>query len=393
MITYKKKISAPILSFLVLLLIIPLFSTKSHLAESSSNVGCYVGGSISSSTTWDISNSPYYVASDLTVEPNIRLTIDSGVQVLFTGDYSVNVKGELHAIGTFDNPIIFTSDFSNPEKGDWEAINFQSNNLSQKSELEYVEFSYGENGVLLNNDLVNVSNCVFEYNTNGIYVNFWESSDITVIFSNNTFRFNDYGINFYRFGFSYLTLLFEHNQVYENSEDGIYFWEGKSRSNWNFTNNQIFNNSKNGINFRSLYDMYSQINIFHNEIHHNGVNGIFLDYLLEWYNYDNSFKIQHNNIFNNTQYNIECTYEYPSIIINAAKNWWGTTDAEIIQSKIRDHDDDSSFSYVEYYPYLYSRLIFNEHPKQIPGFNAWNLITVLILVITSIGLKYKRKNQ
>jgi len=95
-----------------------------------------VSGSITTDTTWTAANSPY-VATQITVNSGVTLTIEPGVVVKFqsTGSY-LKVNGTLRAEGTEASPVVFTSfkddsyggDTNNdgsataPAVQDWEGI-------------------------------------------------------------------------------------------------------------------------------------------------------------------------------------------------------------------------------------------------------------------------------
>ena len=64
-----------------------------------------VSGSVSG--TWSASNSPYYVTGNVIVSSGASLTIDPGVEIIFNGDYFMEVDGTLTCNGTSDNIIQF----------------------------------------------------------------------------------------------------------------------------------------------------------------------------------------------------------------------------------------------------------------------------------------------
>ncbi len=68
-----------------------------------------VSGTITSNTTWDLTNSPYEVTGDVTVITGVTLTIEAGVQIslpVYTND--IIVDGTLVAVGSASQPIILT---------------------------------------------------------------------------------------------------------------------------------------------------------------------------------------------------------------------------------------------------------------------------------------------
>ncbi|NBU46564.1 MAG: hypothetical protein EBS34_03810, partial [Flavobacteriales bacterium] len=67
-----------------------------------------VSGGIYQNTTWNLAGSPYIVTSSIVVFPGNTLTIEPGVEVFVTPDYSFNtgnlryieIRGNLIALGT-----------------------------------------------------------------------------------------------------------------------------------------------------------------------------------------------------------------------------------------------------------------------------------------------------
>lgn len=59
-----------------------------------------VQGTISANTTWTASNSPYAVTGSLTIRDGATLTIESGVEVRFTGSYYITVGYSFSSRGT-----------------------------------------------------------------------------------------------------------------------------------------------------------------------------------------------------------------------------------------------------------------------------------------------------
>ncbi|MBI5059948.1 right-handed parallel beta-helix repeat-containing protein [candidate division KSB1 bacterium] len=92
------------------------------------------------SGTWTLSGSPYTVIDHVTVPAGHLLTIEPGVQVLFTGHYKVNVLGRLQAIGTAQDSIIFTRAFPT-EESKWWGIRFVA--ADGLCILEYCRIEYG----------------------------------------------------------------------------------------------------------------------------------------------------------------------------------------------------------------------------------------------------------
>ncbi len=120
--------------FLAAALLPPAWPTAAGLST-------LVPAAIASDTTWTLAGSPYLVASDVTVNPGVTLSIEAGVQVRFDGNYSLAVRGTLKAAGLAGQPVLFTSNQASPAPGDWGALDLRAD--SQHSRLEHVILEYG----------------------------------------------------------------------------------------------------------------------------------------------------------------------------------------------------------------------------------------------------------
>jgi len=131
-------------------------------------------GSVSG--TWTSANSPYYINGEVSVPDGQTLTIQPGVEVVFTGHHKLNVQGRLLAVGTENNIIRFTA--ANTDTG-WHGIRFiNTPGTNDTSRLVYCSFKHGKantgafnsldrcgGAVMINSfDRVLVSDCLFEGN-------------------------------------------------------------------------------------------------------------------------------------------------------------------------------------------------------------------------------------
>ncbi len=73
------------------------------------NAQTNVSGAFFSNTNWTKAGSPYNVTGDVQVPAGVTLSIEPGVQIKFNGDYQILIKGYLMANGTKTSPIVFNS--------------------------------------------------------------------------------------------------------------------------------------------------------------------------------------------------------------------------------------------------------------------------------------------
>lgn len=244
-------------SVLVALIILGTFNTAAcyHLPTAKGVDIVWKEGHITTDETWFyIPNTVYSVIGDVYVDPGVTLTIEPGVTVQFTDNFSLIVNGTLYAVGTTDKPINFTSSRPDPSPGIWNAIKF----IGGKNESFTVKYSvvtYAKNGITIatedgyaliekceirNNSesgimIVGKSNVIvkgstIKYNGKGIGTDD-SSTHSGIIIVNNTISFNqDVGICVYSReyggyggdGYGYIcNVTISSNTASFNSGDGI----------------------------------------------------------------------------------------------------------------------------------------------------------------------------
>jgi parallel beta-helix repeat protein len=256
----------------------------------------YIEGPITQDTVWTLTDSPFVVSKNVTVSPNITLTIEPGVEVRFGGDFWLIVNGRLLASGTKDNMITFTSNKDQPGAGDWNTIEFRG---LEPSKLAYCSIKYAKNGITTVNGNLEIKSCEISDSESGIYI----TGDNQVTIQNNTIRSN---------------------------VDGILL-TGNSTSGVNIRQNNILSNTQSGIKLDA--DAYSNIVILYNVLSANN-KGFYVSGQANTYITNNSIsyntvgifyaKAQGHEVHFNDIYGNELGMDVSSdAIVNAEYNYWG----------------------------------------------------------------------
>jgi hypothetical protein len=129
------------------------------------------------SGTWAFSGSPFRVNGDITVPNGQTLTIEPGVNVIFTGHYKFNVQGRLLAVGTRQDTITF---IAQDTAIGWHGIRFVNTPATNDtSKIIYCKLQYGKattgnyydqsGGALYVQSFKKllISNCLINFNMNG----------------------------------------------------------------------------------------------------------------------------------------------------------------------------------------------------------------------------------
>jgi parallel beta-helix repeat protein len=311
----------------------------------------------------------------------------------------VHPRGKIIARGTPDNPILFTSDSPNPNYADWEQIYLQSGSV-----FEYCIVEFGRGGVIAEGDVI-VSHNTFRkifwvaivtrgsptVTQNEISscghggVEAWGESAAPVI-SNNIIKYCRAGI-----GIGFKDEVFptiENNTLIDN-DIGIWLGSGSggtiygnsisapngAPSDWGPFQGFVYKarvprdryeevlglgltSSSPTISHNQLFQLAQGIGIEGDSspvIEYNTITDCYNGFVFHHYS-SGLPKIHKNNIYNNKDRNIRQD-EGGTGSIDAANNWWGTTDIKEVEAKIHDFHDDPSLGEVNFQPISTSEIV------------------------------------
>ena len=149
------------------------------------NAQTNINGIIAEDITWTNSNSPYIIDGNLLINSEVTLTIEAGVTIKFDKETTLQINGELIAVGSQSEPIVFTSNSTIPQPGDWNNIHFTASstmanydaggNYLSGSIIQHCKFNYGgrlNKGILfIDGTTPHIQQCTInQSSSNGIYV-------------------------------------------------------------------------------------------------------------------------------------------------------------------------------------------------------------------------------
>ncbi len=135
---------------------------------------------------WQISESPIIIEGNIVVPESGKLTIDPGVEVLFSGPYFFEIYGRVDATGTVEDSIYFgmtdTTGYSTNEYEGWVGVVFMNTTgLTQEpSLLDYTKIEFcASSAITCYHSSLLIQNSKLQYNKGfGLYL--IEATDITV---------------------------------------------------------------------------------------------------------------------------------------------------------------------------------------------------------------------
>ena len=261
--------------------------------------GTVVSGLITTDTTWNETNSPYWVVGDVVVDYNVTLTIEAGVSVQFdTGWLGMIVYGNLHSLGNPSKRVTITSNFTSPTPNSWRNITIENTGSAR---IYNTDFSYGETAMKIYSHSNRIEDSKFFRNRYGLFV---DSSKNTIL--NSTFERNDGGG--LSFGHSSTDNMVVNSTIVLNGDGGIFI--GSQTPGYSvLTGSTIWGNQLNGV-----YIATSQgWDIMCNLVSSNGLRG--------FYTYTSNVSIHHNNIMNNSD-NAHDAHNWNSWDNGTEGNYW-----------------------------------------------------------------------
>ncbi|MCW4029317.1 MAG: right-handed parallel beta-helix repeat-containing protein [Candidatus Bathyarchaeota archaeon] len=314
------------------------------------------GGTIAYNANWPKDVGPYILQGDVTVAAGYTLTIKEGATVDLNG-YHLQIDGTLKAQGTANSKIFFTSStqgaqitISSYAGSSAESIiknailtmvpiaingaspTISDNYFTQSSDIQPLTISGGS--PIISGNVINLSN------KDGIHVNYGSPTILSNVIAGQQ---QYYGI--YSVGNSVIS----GNNI-TNCYTGIWATGGGTAT---IQNNNILNNEHDGIRTENPNNLITN-NALTNNLCGIGGTGILRNNTIT----DNSYGlwaplastvIIYNNIFDNTE-NVHLTET--EVNVNAANNWWGTTDAQAINATISDYKVHSNLGNLTFTPYL-----------------------------------------
>ncbi len=304
-------------------------------------------GLITTNMTWTKGLSPFVFTGPVTIVNGVTLTIQPGVSVVLGSTYTLTVNGTLQARGNSTDPVRFTGG-STSGFGPIIFTAFSNGWNEQTATGCIIENAIlSATGVDVENSSPKINNCTL--NNSEIVIN--AASRGSPVISNNVIRGT--GV------LSSLGITCGGNAVITgNNISGLQTGIDIYLGNATVTNNIIWNNSlfSSGgegvrIEYRSDFGQITSPVLSNNTIVYNNI-GITLAG-------SPTPKIFYNNINNNTNYNINLdnitiAYFPKGGNINATYNYWGTTNATLINRTMWDFKNDFTLGNVTFIPFLNS---------------------------------------
>jgi len=229
-------------------------------------------------------NSPYVVASQMTLAPDAILTIEPGVVIKFKGaGSSLSGSGVIIAKGTESDPIIFTSfnddsyagdtnqngTTSSPHAGDWGSVRL----VKDGSKIDWAIVSYGggddkRSNVYVKDTSADITHSIIqESKFYGMFLEHASGSLTNNTIQNNSYQQNSESTGLYAFDGD----LVIRGNMFSGNIVGAQFVSGGNAHSFQVENNNFINNKQEAVSVSTTYPRFSG-----NTATGNGINGTVL---------------------------------------------------------------------------------------------------------------------
>ena len=344
-----------------------------------SNAQTSISGSISSDATWTFSASPYIVTGDVFVDQGVTLSIDPGVTIKFLNNKTLEVDGNIVAVGKSDSIILFTADTSGISEPWWSGIFISSTAEPFNSttldgcQFKYVNFEYagtpnyfadvsGPRFTMFTQVSVGITKCTVQYCFGKI-----ETAGTSAV-TNSVFKYNVADTTAGTLIKLGSNSVISQNIFYKNivsNPDGIVSASKNVKVYENaFVQNKFIDFGALVISdssevYKNIFSDNSNMSIgveqglcYNNTIVRNQVFGAAVTLL------NASPQFFNNNILRNyvdsNSTDDELKTSTGSASADVENNWWGTDDNSAIESEITDESDDASLCSADFAPFLTS---------------------------------------
>ncbi len=129
-----------------------------------------VSGGITKDTTWTSAGNPWTVTGDITVKTGATLTIESGVEVLFDGDYYMwtdsTTSGTIIVQGAIGDSVVFKAASGLPDESQWREIGIFD---SPGTSFDYCVVMHAKVGIKLSDSDSPITHCALRHCQTGIW--------------------------------------------------------------------------------------------------------------------------------------------------------------------------------------------------------------------------------
>ena len=320
--------------------------TKALIIDSNININLSMREKIEISST---------INENMTLGPDAYVEISSNIGILSSAEVKIlnntvltlnntkiSVMGSLNVEGLSTEPVIFTSSQNSPESGDWSGIELTTSSISSignaifqwsstpitclsHSEIDNIIIANSKvNAIYCENTSANMKNITFYANNQSCYFSNVNTTSLQNNINKSLFMNTSHKAIYLLTSSPILT-----NSIFKKSDIHIdAYWDSfPTISNCSFDNSDTY-----AITSSKQYDTIHNMIIKYNDF--NDDNTLF------FFNRGSYSNFTNNNFSCSDGYIFLLHFYYNGNIVNAQRNWWGTTNETEIQNLIWDETDD-----------------------------------------------------